>query len=115
MNRIIKAFFYSIDGLKAVWKDEAAFRQEILLASILIPISFFIDTTSVNKSLLICSVLLVLLVEILNSAIENVVDLTTENLANKVNHYAKKAKDMGSLAVLISFIILFITWIAICL
>jgi diacylglycerol kinase (ATP) len=113
MKRIINAFFYSIDGLKSIWKDEAAFRQEIYLFCILLPIALIVDVTNIERIMLVASLLLVLIIEVLNSAIENAVDLATQNLENPTQTFAKKAKDMGSLAVLLAFLLLIVVWVGI--
>lgn len=109
MKRIVSAFCNSYKGLKAVWRDECAFRQEIFLALILIPLAFYLDVTTLERTLLIATMLLVLLVEIINSAIEAVVDLVSP----EIHPLAGKAKDAGSLAVLVAFFILALTWGAI--
>ena len=74
LRRIVNATFFSIAGFRAAWRDEAAFRQEALLCVVLVPTGFWLGQTAVERALLIGSCLLVLIVELLNSGIEAVVD-----------------------------------------
>ncbi|MDH5473590.1 MAG: diacylglycerol kinase [Gammaproteobacteria bacterium] len=106
LTRIIKATGYSVLGLKAAFKHEAAFRQELLLALILIPLSFWLANTKVELALLIASVMLVLIVEILNSAVEAVVD----RLGDELHELSGRAKDLGSAAVALALFNLLIVW-----
>jgi diacylglycerol kinase (ATP) len=106
LKRVWNAFFYSLEGFGAAWKHEDAFRQEAMLAVILIPLAFFLTDLSLERALMIASVLLVLIVELVNSAIEATVDrISLENHA-----LAKRAKDIGSAAVLISLINVLVIW-----
>ena len=100
LTRLWNALGYSRDGLCSAWQNEAAFREEILLAAITIPLAFYLGKTGVDRALMIGSVLLILIVEILNSAIEAVVDKASP----EKHELAKRAKDMGSAAVLLSLI-----------
>lgn len=105
-RRVWNAFFYSIDGLKAAYRHEDAFRQEFWLAMLLIPIAIVLPVGALGRALMIGSVLLVLIVELLNSAIEAAVDrISLEN-----HRLSKRAKDIGSAAVLIALLNVFITW-----
>jgi len=106
LTRIIYACGYSMQGIRAALKHEAAFRQEMLLAIILIPLAFFITQDVVKLALLISTPLLVLVVEILNSAIEAVVDRFGEEL----HELSGRAKDMGSAAVFFSLLIVAVVW-----
>lgn len=106
IRRILNAFHYSLDGISAAYRHEDAFRQEVLLAIILVPVGFWLGEGGVEKALLVCSVLLVLLVELINSAIEATVD----RISLEDHLLAKRAKDIGSAAVLLSFVMLAITW-----
>jgi diacylglycerol kinase (ATP) len=105
--RLINAFRYSLDGLSAAYRHEDAFRQEIWLALVLIPAAFFMPASGIGKALMIGSVLLVLVVELLNSAIEAVVD----RVSLDHHHLAKRAKDIGSAAVLIALINIAAVWL----
>ena len=106
LTRVWRAFFYSMAGLSAALKHEHAFRQEVTLALVLIPLTFFLPASSVGKALMIGSVLLVLIVELLNSAVEAVVDrVSTEN-----HPLAKRAKDIGSAAVFIALVNVAAVW-----
>jgi len=106
LKRIWNAFKYSLDGLKAAFKHEDAFRQECLLAVVLIPVALFIPVPGPSKALLIASVLLVLIVELMNSAVEAVVD----RVSLERHRLAKRAKDIGSAAVLITLVNLALVW-----
>jgi len=106
LKRVFKALFYSLDGLASSFKHEAAFRQEALLAAFLIPGSFFLGVPIAQHLVLVGSVLLVLIVELLNSGIEAVVD----DISLRNRPLAKRAKDMGSAAVLLSLLNCLICW-----
>ena len=98
LRRICNALFYSIDGLRAALRHEDAFRQEVLLAAVLIPLALWLSASGLSKALMIGSVLLVLIVELLNSAVEAAVDrISLDN-----HHLAKRAKDIGSAAVMLA-------------
>ena len=105
-TRVFKAFFYSCEGLIASFRHEAAFRQEVFLAAILVPISFLLHVPLAQHLALVFSVVLILIVELINSAIEAVVD----DISLRNRPLAKRAKDMGSAAVLVSLISCFICW-----
>lgn len=107
--RVFRAFFHSLDGLVSAVRHEAAFRQEMILASLMIPVSFFLKVPLMHHLVLVCSVLLVLIVELLNSAIETVVD--DISLSNRP--LAKRAKDIGSAAVFISMLNCLICWLSV--
>lgn len=111
ISRIIKAFGFSMLGFKAAFKHEEAFRQEVILALVLLPIAFFIDVSTVERVLLVLSVLFVLLVEIINSAIEAVVD----RFGGEHHELSGRAKDMGSAAVWLALLMLLFTWVMIAL
>ena len=100
LTRLWNALGYSRDGIAAAWRYEAAFREEILLAAIAIPLAFYLGRNGVDRALLISSIILILIVEILNSAVEAVVDKASP----EKHDLAKRAKDMGSAAVLLSLI-----------
>jgi diacylglycerol kinase (ATP) len=105
--RIWNAFHYSLAGLKAAYSHEDAFRQEIHLALVLIPLAFFLPASPLGRALMIASVLLVLVVELLNSAIEATVD----RISLDHHRLAKRAKDIGSAAVLIALINVAAVWL----
>lgn len=106
IRRIRNAMFYSIDGLRASWKNEAAFRQESILCAIMIPIAFWVGSNAVERAMLISTCLLVIITELLNSAIEATIDRIGEDR----HQLSGRAKDMGSAAVFISLWIAGITW-----
>ncbi len=105
-RRIWKALFYSADGFRAAYRHEEAFRQEIWLAALLIPAALFMPVSGTGKALMIGAVLLVPILELLNSAIEAVVDYIS------LEHHplAKRAKDYGSAAVMLSVLNLELIW-----
>ena len=105
-SRIAHAFVYSMQGIRAAIKHEAAFRQELMLAVILVPVAFWLTTNPVHLMVMIGSILLVLIVEILNSAIEAVVDRTGEEL----HKLSGRAKDMGSAAVFLALLNVVVMW-----
>jgi len=106
LRRLWNAFGYSIAGFRAAYKHEDAFRQEVWLAIVLVPLALWLPVTLIAKALMIGSVLLVIIVELLNSAIEATVDrISLEN-----HDLAKRAKDIGSSAVLVSLINVCVVW-----
>lgn len=105
--RIIDATRYSMQGLKAAFVNEAAFRQELLLCVVLIPLGLWLGADGVERALLIGSLLLVLMVELLNSAVEAVVDRVDTDWSP----LAGRAKDIGSAAVFISLLNAGTIWI----
>jgi diacylglycerol kinase (ATP) len=104
--RLWNALGYSRDGIAAAWKNEAAFREEVLLAAIAIPLAFYLGKTGVERALLVGSIIFILIVEILNSAVEAVVDKASP----EKHDLAKRAKDMGSAAVLLSLMNAAVIW-----
>jgi len=106
IKRIILATGYSWQGLVAVFKHEAAFRQEVALCLVLMPLGIWLGETGVERALLIGCLFLVLIVEILNSAIEAVVD----RFGGEMHKLSGRAKDMGSAAVLLSLINVAMIW-----
>lgn len=106
LARIIKAWGYSMQGLKAAWRHEAAFRQEIILGAFLAPSAFWLGQNALEISLLMASLVLVLITEILNSAIEAVVD----RFGNKHHELAGRAKDMGSASVWLAMMLVLFIW-----
>ena len=103
---VVQSIGVSLDGFAAAFKYEDAFRLEVLLALILIPLVFSMHISGLAKALLVASVLLVLIVELLNSAIEAITDRVS--LENHV--LAKRAKDFGSAAVMLSVINALVVW-----
>ncbi len=104
--RIIKAFGYSLAGLKAAWLNEAAFRQEVLLCIILIPFAFLLGNNGLERALLISCIILVLITELLNSAIEALAD----RISSEQDILIKRAKDIGSAAVFIALCYTILVW-----
>lgn len=108
LTRLWHAAGYSLAGLQAAWTGEAAFRQEVLAAVVLLPLAWWLGGNWVEVALLAGSVLLVLLTELLNSALEAVVDRGGTDW----NIHAKRAKDMGSAAVLVALVLAAGIWLA---
>jgi len=106
VRRLINAFGYSLEGFKAAFKHEDAFRQEVFLALVLIPLAFYLGKNSIEQALMVASVLLVLIVELLNSAIEAAVDHTS----TECHALAKRAKDIGSAAVFFALMTVVVVW-----
>jgi len=104
--RILAAFHYSVCGLLAAFKEEAAFRQELFLYIVFLPLLFLLPVSHFFKALLLFAHTGVLIVELLNSAIEAIVDLASPDY----HPLAKQAKDMGSAAVLLSILVVFALW-----
>jgi len=106
LRRLWNAVHYSLDGFRAAYTHEDAFRQEIKLAIVLLPLGFYLGKNGVERALLVASVLLVLVIELLNSSVEAAVDrISLDN-----HRLAKRAKDTGSAAVLTSLIMLALVW-----
>lgn len=109
LQRIVNAFFFSLAGFKATWQHEEAFRQEVVLFLVTTPLALWLNNTVIEKLLMIGSVVLVLLVELLNSAVEAVVD----RVGFEHHELSGRAKDIGSAAVMLSLIWAAATWAAI--
>lgn len=107
LKRIWNALLYSLDGFAAAFRHENAFRQEVLLALVLVPIALAVPASGTGKAVMVASVLLVLMVELLNSAIEAV----TDRVSLEDHVLAKRAKDMGSAAVMLSLINVPTVWL----
>jgi len=107
LKRLLNAMQWALAGLKKGFASEAAFRQEVLLAVLLIPLGLWLGENGTEKSLLAGSVLLVLIVEMLNSAIEAAVD----RVGTEHHPLAGQAKDMGSAAVFLSLLLAGLTWL----
>jgi diacylglycerol kinase (ATP) len=107
LRRLWNAFFYTLDGLRAAYRHEDAFRQEVWLASLLVPLAFFLPAGGTGRALMVGSVLLVLIVELINSAIEAAID----RISLEHHKLSKRAKDIGSAAVMIALINVIATWV----
>ena len=103
---LFKNAFYALEGLKDLLKTETSFKLEIIVILILLPVLFIIDVTLTQKLLMFFSLMLILIVEALNGAIERVVDLVT----TEYNELAGRAKDAGSTAVLITICLAIVVW-----
>lgn len=106
LQRIVLAFGYSLSGLSAAYRHEEAFRQECWLAAVLVPLALLLPVEALAKAMMMGSLLLVLIVELINSAIEAAVDRVS--LAQ--HRLAKRAKDIGSAAVLLALLNVLIVW-----
>jgi diacylglycerol kinase (ATP) len=107
--RLRAATLYSVEGLRACFASEEAFRLEIMLAVVLTPLAFWLGDSPAERGLLLVAIVLVLLVELLNSAIEAVVD----RIGLEYHALSKKAKDIGSAAVFISLVAFVVLWVAV--
>lgn len=105
-RRIVKSAGYSLQGLLLTWKEEEAFRVEVILALLLVPLALYLGESRVEKVLLVGSVILVLLVELVNSAIESVVN----RVGSEQHELSGRAKDQGSAAVLLSLVLVLVVW-----
>lgn len=106
IRRMVDAFGYSIKGLQAAWRCEAAFRQEVVMALVLIPAAFWLATDHIELILLLASVFGVLMAELANSSVEAVVD----RIGSEIHILAQRAKDIGSALVFVSLIMLIMVW-----
>lgn len=109
LTRLWNAFHYSRAGFAAAYKNEAAFRQEMVLSLLLIPLALVLPVSTIGKAMMIACTLLVPIVELLNSAIEATVD----RISLDEHELAKRAKDIGSAAVMLSLINLAVVWLLI--
>ncbi|CZF80529.1 MULTISPECIES: diacylglycerol kinase [Grimontia] len=106
LKRVLYATGYSFQGLRAAWNNEAAFRQELVLLIVMTTLSFFLPVTKVEQLLMVASLFIVVIVELINSAIEAVVD----RIGPERHELSGRAKDIGSAAVFISLLLVVITW-----
>lgn len=106
VRRILRATRFSAQGLKSAWQHEAAFRQELVLVLVLSPVALWLGRTAVERGLLIVCCLIVLIVELLNSAIEAAID----RHGPEQHELSGRAKDMGSAAVLVSLVLVGLVW-----
>lgn len=106
LGRIVNATGYSFAGLRAAFRWEAAFRQEVAMAAVLTPLAFIVGRNAVEIGLLVGSILLVMIVELLNSAIETLVD----RVGLEKHDLSGRAKDMGSAAVMLSLCFMGLVW-----
>ena len=106
IRRIWRALLFSINGLRAAWGEEAAFRQELVAALVLIPVALVLPASPTQKALLIACALLVLIVELVNSAIEATVD----RISLEQHQLSGRAKDVGSAAVLVALVNFIVVW-----
>ncbi|AHE98750.1 diacylglycerol kinase [Thioalkalivibrio paradoxus] len=107
LARIVRAFGYSWSGLRSTFRHEEAFRQELLLCLVLIPAAFLLTDVGVERALLVGSLMLILIVELLNSGIEAAID----RFGGELHTLSARAKDMGSAAVLLSFVNAAVVWL----
>lgn len=105
-RRIVRATVFSLSGLRAAWRNEAAFRQECVLSLVLTPLGLWLGQTAVERSLLVGTCWLVLIVELLNSAVEAVVD----RVGAEHHRLSGRAKDLGSAAVFVSLMLALLVW-----
>ena len=106
IKRLANAFTYSVAGTLAAFKHEDAFRQEVILSIILIPLAIYLGQTAIEQALMIASILLIIIVELLNSSVEATVD----RISVKRHKLSKRAKDIGSAAVFFSLVNAAVIW-----
>ena len=106
IKRLANAFTYSVAGTLAAFKHEDAFRQEVILSIILIPLAIYLGQTTIEQALMISSILLIIIVELLNSSVEATVD----RISVKRHKLSKRAKDIGSAAVFFSLVNAAVIW-----
>ena len=106
LQRLFNALFYSLSGLRLAFVHESAFRQEVALAAVLLPLACVVHVSPAERVLLLGSVLFVFVVELLNSSVEAAID----RISFDTHRLSKRAKDLGSAAVLVALVMLAITW-----
>ena len=106
IGRILRATRFSAQGIAAAWKNEAAFRQELLLVVVLLPAALWLGQTALQRAVLIVTLFIVLIVELINSAIEAAID----RHGNEQHELSGRAKDMGSAAVFGSLLLVVVVW-----
>jgi diacylglycerol kinase (ATP) len=106
IKRLANAFTYSVAGTLAAFKHEDAFRQEVILSIILIPLAIYLGQTAIEQALMIASILLIIIVELLNSSVE----VTVDRISVKRHKLSKRAKDIGSAAVFFSLVNASVIW-----
>ena len=109
LKRFVNAMLFSYAGFKAAWRQEEAFRQEVLVFIVAIPIAFLLAKNKIEVVLLIASVVLVMVIELINSAIEAVVD----RIGSEHHELSGRAKDIGSAAVMLTIMLAIVTWLVI--
>lgn len=109
LGRIARAFGFTLKGLRYAWRNEAAFRQEVILVVILLPAAFWLGGNAIERILLIGVLLLVLIIELLNSSIEAIVD----RFGGEIHPLSGAAKDMGSAAVFFGLVLAAVVWVGI--
>lgn len=107
LRRLLNALLYSLSGLAIAFRHESAFRQEIALAAVLIPIACLLPVTPLERLMLVLVVLQVLIVELLNSSVEAAID----RIGFDTHRLSKRAKDLGSAAVLLALIVFTVVWL----
>jgi len=107
--RLFRAIRYSVAGLRSAWREEAAFRQELILCAVLVPVAFWLPVSPFERLILIGSLVLVLVVELLNSAIEAVVD----RVGVERHALSGQAKDLGSAAVMLALVLAGAAWLTV--
>jgi diacylglycerol kinase (ATP) len=106
IKRLVNAFFFSLAGLVTAYRHESAFRQEVALVVVLLPLACILPVGAIERVLLIGSLLLILIVELLNSGVEAAID----RISFDTHRLSKRAKDLGSAAVLMSLVLMAVTW-----
>lgn len=106
IKRLISATGFSVQGLRHAWRGEAAFRFEVVVAVFLLPLALWLPVTTLERIVLVATVLLVLIIELLNSAVEAAID----RVGTEIHPLSARAKDLGSAAVFVALILVVFTW-----
>jgi diacylglycerol kinase (ATP) len=106
LRRLVDAAGYSAAGLAAAWREEEAFRQEVVMAIVLVPLAFWLGQSGMERLLLVAAWLLVMIVEILNTAVE----VTVDRISDDRHQLSGRAKDLGSAAVFLSLLLAVLVW-----
>ncbi|MGQ9424897.1 diacylglycerol kinase [Gilvimarinus sp. F26214L] len=109
IKRLNNATRYSFQGFRQAWEGEAAFRFEVILATLMLPLALLLDASTMERIALVGSVLLVLIVELLNSAVEAAID----RIGSELHPLSARAKDLGSAAVFVALILAVFTWVTV--
>lgn len=106
IGRLVRAVGFSLQGLRAAWRHEAAFREEVLLSLVLFPCAFWLGHDAADYAILLSSLLIFLITELLNSAVEAL----TDRVGTELHELSGRAKDLGSAAVFLAFLLLVLVW-----
>ena len=109
LTRLIRALGYSLKGLRAGWRHEEAFRQEVVLAALLLPLVFWIGRNPIDYAILISTLFIVLITELMNSGIEAL----TDRIGEERHELSGRAKDLASAAVFLALVLMIVVWVCV--